>query len=283
MDTQQLTDAPEKKSGLALPLLLLSFFILLIFAFGALYFKNSIEIHAPARACTLEARLCPDGTTVGRGGPNCEFPSCPPIQPTVINTNQPTVEPTPTASFSANCCTRGQLSQGYQCQKNCGPPVERLSGPPATYSCLSPEQAEQRKYYGCPICLASNTMISTPQGDKNVQELQTGDLVWSTDKSGKKISVPISQTFFAKVPPSHNVFHLVLSDKREVWLSPYHSLTGKKYINDLKFGSYYDKAIVKKIDLIPYAGTKTYDILPASETGYYWANGILIGSTLKKF
>jgi len=28
-------------------------------------------------ACTLEAKLCPDGSTVGRVGPNCEFAPCP--------------------------------------------------------------------------------------------------------------------------------------------------------------------------------------------------------------
>ncbi|MCI0619445.1 hypothetical protein L0Y40_00180 [Candidatus Wolfebacteria bacterium] len=28
-------------------------------------------------ACTLEAKLCPDGSYVGRTGPNCEFSPCP--------------------------------------------------------------------------------------------------------------------------------------------------------------------------------------------------------------
>jgi len=28
-------------------------------------------------ACTLEAQLCPDGSAVGRIGPNCEFEMCP--------------------------------------------------------------------------------------------------------------------------------------------------------------------------------------------------------------
>ncbi|MEK7167652.1 MAG: TspO/MBR family protein [Patescibacteria group bacterium] len=28
-------------------------------------------------ACTMEARLCPDGSAVGRVGPNCEFAPCP--------------------------------------------------------------------------------------------------------------------------------------------------------------------------------------------------------------
>lgn len=27
--------------------------------------------------CTLEARICPDGSSVGRTGPNCEFSPCP--------------------------------------------------------------------------------------------------------------------------------------------------------------------------------------------------------------
>ena len=30
-------------------------------------------------ACTMEAKLCPDGSAVGRTGPNCEFAACPAI------------------------------------------------------------------------------------------------------------------------------------------------------------------------------------------------------------
>ena len=35
-----------------------------------------IESNNPV-ACTQEAKLCPDGSAVGRSGPNCEFASCP--------------------------------------------------------------------------------------------------------------------------------------------------------------------------------------------------------------
>jgi hypothetical protein len=28
-------------------------------------------------ACTEEAKLCPDGSSVSRTGPDCEFPACP--------------------------------------------------------------------------------------------------------------------------------------------------------------------------------------------------------------
>jgi hypothetical protein len=31
-------------------------------------------------ACTEEAKICPDGSAVGRTGPNCEFAPCPPAQ-----------------------------------------------------------------------------------------------------------------------------------------------------------------------------------------------------------
>jgi hypothetical protein len=31
----------------------------------------------PSRACTMEAKVCPDGSSVGRVGPNCEFAPCP--------------------------------------------------------------------------------------------------------------------------------------------------------------------------------------------------------------
>ena len=31
-------------------------------------------------ACTMEAKICPDGSGVGRSGPNCEFAPCPDIK-----------------------------------------------------------------------------------------------------------------------------------------------------------------------------------------------------------
>lgn len=36
-----------------------------------------INISSEQKACTLEAKLCPDGSSVGRVGPNCEFSPCP--------------------------------------------------------------------------------------------------------------------------------------------------------------------------------------------------------------
>lgn len=54
--------------------------IIVIGVAGFLY-RNTMErpdAQAPEQvACTMEAKLCPDGTSVGRQGPNCEFAACP--------------------------------------------------------------------------------------------------------------------------------------------------------------------------------------------------------------
>lgn len=37
-----------------------------------------VETPAPKMvACTMDAMICPDGSAVGRSGPNCEFDPCP--------------------------------------------------------------------------------------------------------------------------------------------------------------------------------------------------------------
>jgi len=36
-----------------------------------------VEASPPMVACTMEAKLCPGGSAVGRVGPNCEFAKCP--------------------------------------------------------------------------------------------------------------------------------------------------------------------------------------------------------------
>ena len=46
-------------------------------------------------ACTLEAKICPDGTSVGRVPPDCEFAPCP-------ASDQVTPEPTPANSFDSS-------------------------------------------------------------------------------------------------------------------------------------------------------------------------------------
>jgi len=59
-------------------------FIIVVFILGGLlyiYNPDPVEYKNPNEiepvACTMEAKLCPDGSYVGRSGPNCEFAECP--------------------------------------------------------------------------------------------------------------------------------------------------------------------------------------------------------------
>jgi hypothetical protein len=77
------------------------------------------------------------------------------------------------------------------------------------------------------------------------------------------------------------VIHIRLSDGRELWASPGHPTADGRRLVDLKSGDVYDGAQVILFERVHYQGTSTYDLLPSGETGFYWANGILMGSTLK--
>jgi len=61
-----------KKNGLA-PILIFGVVVFLI----VLWLVPSFEDGDGGVACTEEARVCPDGTSVGRVGPDCEFEKCP--------------------------------------------------------------------------------------------------------------------------------------------------------------------------------------------------------------
>lgn len=56
--------------------------ILLVLGIGAFLYRTMIEnpgsmaTSTAPKACTLEAKMCPDGSAVGRTGPNCEFSAC---------------------------------------------------------------------------------------------------------------------------------------------------------------------------------------------------------------
>jgi len=45
--------------------------------FDLTFGKDKEDFNKNYVACTMEAKICPDGSTVGRSGPNCEFDPCP--------------------------------------------------------------------------------------------------------------------------------------------------------------------------------------------------------------
>ena len=142
--------------------------------------------------------------------------------------------------------------------------VRQQSGPPA-----------------CPICLAAGTRIATPKGEIAVQELRIGDVVWTVDTSGARASAPLVAVGSVPVPATHIVVRVALEDGRIVYVSPGHPTADGRHIGDLAAGETLDGARIASVDRVAYAGGATYDILPAGTTGAYWANGVLLGSTLR--
>ena len=140
---------------------------------------------------------------------------------------------------------------------------------------------EEEPLGGCPICLAGNTLIDTPAGLVSVKDLQIGMPVWTMDKSGQRVSGVIIKTSKVSVPPTHQMVHLVLDDSRELFVSPGHPTIDGRVVGNLAPGDLYDGVSVVSVKRVSYNESATYDILPSGDTGFYWANGIIMGSTLR--
>jgi hypothetical protein len=133
----------------------------------------------------------------------------------------------------------------------------------------------------CPICLALGTRIGTPGGERAVQDLRVGDVVWTVDTNGVRVSAALVAIGNTPVPATHIVVRVALDDGRLVYVSPGHPTADGRHIGDLAAGDTLDGARIVSVDRVAYAGGATYDILPAGTTGAYWANGVLLGSTLR--
>ncbi len=132
----------------------------------------------------------------------------------------------------------------------------------------------------CPICLAAATLIATPTGDIRVTDVKPGMLVWTVASDGSRVAAPVVEVGSMAVPSGHLMVHLRLADGRELFASPGHRTSDSRPLGSLAAGDEVDGSKVTLWELVPYQGSRTYDLLPASATGQYWANGILLSSTL---
>jgi hypothetical protein len=132
----------------------------------------------------------------------------------------------------------------------------------------------------CPICLAAASLIATPNGDVQVTGIRPGMLVWTAAADGSKITTPVLEVGSMAVPPGHMMVHLVLADGRELLASPGHRTADGRALGSLALGLALDGSTITQWELVRYAGDRTYDLLPEGPTGTYWANGILLSSTL---
>ncbi len=133
---------------------------------------------------------------------------------------------------------------------------------------------------GCPSCLcaAPNTLIATPNGERRIADLRVGDAVYSVD--GGRVRT-VSVTKIRREPVKHHrAIQIHFDGGRALLISASHPLADGRLVADVRRGDMLFGITVSSVELVPYDFEATYDILPDSDTGTYFASGVLMGSTL---
>jgi len=167
----------------------------------------------------------------------------------------------------SNCCMPGEL-----CCDVPGP-IGNMLG------CFAPN-ANGTCPTGCALCQCNSpdTPIATPEGERPIASLQEGELVYSVHQ-GAIMAVPIRKV--QRVPvEGHVVVHVELAGGRVLEISPRHPTADGRSFGDLKAGGALDGLPIVDARLVSYPHKHTYDILPDSDTGTYFAAGARIGSTM---
>jgi hypothetical protein len=94
------------------------------------------------------------------------------------------------------------------------------------------------------------------------------------------VAVPIARVRRVHVE-NHAVLKIALEGGRSLEISPLHPDAAGALLGNLHAGDVLDHTRIEHVELIPYMHDSTYDILPASDTGTYFAAGVLIGTTMK--
>ena len=127
-------------------------------------------------------------------------------------------------------------------------------------------------------CNSPDTPIATPDGERPISDIRVGDLVYSVDHLAV---VPVVVRSVRRIQVSqHHVIRVQLANGRVLEVSAPHPTADGHRFADLRSGGALDGQLIQSVETIPYTHEATYDILPASDTGTYFAAGVRIGSTL---
>lgn len=206
------------------------------------------------QSCGSCGRECGEGTYCTGG--DCVTPPC-----------------TSTCAAGETCCGGECCAAGELC---CDP-----QGPIDTTPRCTPPDERGTCPMGCaPLCMCASpdTPIATPEGPRPIASLGVGDLVYSVEDAAIVV-VPIARV--SRTPVTHHVVvRATLANRAVLEISGRHPTADGRAFSDLRAGDLVDGVSVTRVELVPYAHDRTYDILPASETASYFAGGVLIGSTL---
>jgi hypothetical protein len=189
------------------------------------------------------------------GGGKCAAPPC-----------QGTVCADGSTCCGSQCCGAGKLC----CTVNLGPSM---------IGCYDPVDGTCPTGCATCVCASPDTPIATPQGERPIAELRVGDWVYSVDR-GEIRPVPIKRINRQSVFPSHTMVNLRLASGRSLLVSPLHPTADGRTFRELARGDLLDGVAIVEARTVPYDQPFTYDILPDSDSGAYFAASVLIGSTL---
>jgi len=228
-------------------------------------------VYADSSRCTCVPCNCP---AVGPPGPPCVH--CPEGQPLGMPLwscqRAPVLNP-PCPAVVPNDGTPCDLPPGTAC-----PPA--YCGSSFTVVCIGGRwRWTHDPSAPCPICASPDTPIATPAGERPLADLRPGDLVYSVD-GGAIRAVTVARVGRTAVV-HHHVVRVTTADGRRLEISAGHPTADGRRFGDLRAGGTLDGHRLESVEVVPYQHGETYDILPASETGTYFAAGMLIGSTLE--
>jgi hypothetical protein len=79
---------------------------------------------------------------------------------------------------------------------------------------------------------------------------------------------------------SHDVIRVVLDNGARLEMSAGHPTVDRRRFGDLKVGDRLDSANILAVERVRYGHAFTYDLLPASDSGVYFAGGVAVDSSL---
>ncbi|HVU04086.1 MAG TPA: Hint domain-containing protein [Polyangiaceae bacterium] len=147
-------------------------------------------------------------------------------------------------------------------------------------ACADPSKSGGTCPVGCRgcSCASPDTPIATARGERAIASLSVGDLVYTVDH-GQVVLAPLREIHSTPVS-HHHVVRVRFSDGTSLDVSAPHPTADGRHFGDLRSGDDLGGRRVAAVDIVGYEFANTYDILPDSDTGTYFAGGALIGSTL---
>ena len=108
-------------------------------------------------------------------------------------------------------------------------------------------------------------------------------IVWTLNAQNQRVAMPILNVTSVPVPASHLMVHFSFGNGRELIVSPGHPTADGRFVEQMVSGTPYEGEPIHSARIERYQTNdlRTFDLLPAGDTGFYWANGILLASTLR--